>query len=217
MDMFKKIIPLIILIAVLILTPMLRQQENSGDIKGEKEEKSNVEEKNEEKKSILGYCPTFEKYAFNLAKDNNFDLKRFESSNEVLSNLKFNNIDYGVIGRRAYSFEIDDKILEIPLEEYGFTLISPVKVFIEYSKLKDLEIHTYLKKESVEDFLGSEYNIIFHQNIEKALEKEIVLIHWEDFQDNFELFIPIETNQKVEKFRTPILYTREKPQNINSL
>lgn len=205
--MFRKIIPLILLIAVLILTPTLKQEKDSAEIKGEKEEV----------KLTLGYCPTFETYAFDLAKNNNFDLKKFESSNEVLSNLKSNSIDYGVIGRRAYSFEIDDEILEIPLEEYGFTLISPKKNFIEYSQLKDLEIHTYLNKEGVENFLGSEYNVIFHENIEDALKKDVVLIHWDDFEDNFELFIPMQANEKVAKFRTPILYTKKQHETINGL
>ena len=34
------------------------------------------------------------------------------------------------------------------------------------------------------------------------------LISWEDWDDSFELFIPIENGKKVEKFRTPMLYSR---------
>jgi hypothetical protein len=156
---------------------------------------------------VLGYCETFERFAFEI-RDNNegIVLQKFPSSFDVLANLKNDKIDYGLIGRRAYSFEIDEDIKETPLQEFGFTLVSNEKGFIDYRDLKNLEIHTYLSEDIVKEFFDFQ-NITYQNKLSANLETPR-LISWEDWNDSFELFIPIENGKKVEKFRTPMLYSR---------
>lgn len=199
--MFKTLAFILFFFGALVLITIFDQEEKEvEEIKGEKQEQN----------LILGYCKTFERYAHALAQENNLDLVIYGSSFDVLSNLKSGKIDYGVIGRRAYSYEINEETLEIPLKEYGFTLISSQKAFFEYSEIENLEVHTYLKNEEISDFFTFKPQITFHENIESALKGELVLIHWEDFKDDFQLVVPIEDDAKVEKFRNPMLYMHEK-------
>ncbi len=188
----------------LILITILNERSETEEEKGVVETES----------LILGYCKTFERYAVSLAEKNDLDLILFGSSFDVLANLKAGNIDYGVIGRRAYGFEINDEILEIPLEEYGWTLVSLEKGFVEYNELKDLNIATYLEEEDVLNFFSFKPNISFHENLEDALKEELVLISWEDFSDELQLVVPMEGEDKVEKFRTPMLYMHKETREL---
>ena len=197
--MLKTIAFLIIFFGALTLVTVLEGDKETEDVKGEMEGK----------KLILGYCKTFERYAIELAEQNDLDLVKLGSSFDVLSNLKSGNIDYAVIGRRAYTPEINEKTLEIPLKEYGWTLVSSEKDFFEYSEIENLEIHTYLKQEEVQDFFSYEPSIVYHDDIDSAFENGITLIHWEDFQDDFQLIVPLQGDAKVEKFRNPMLYMWE--------
>ncbi len=191
--LFLLIIPLLIL-----ALSFFYKEDPQEEVKGEKK----LEQ------LILGYCDTFEKYAIDLARGNDLELRKFKNSSEVLKNLKAGTITYAVIGRKAYSFEINDEITEIPLKELGHTLIAPEKDIIEYSELRNIVVHTYLEEEIVGKYLPSETEVIYHENIQEALEKGITLISWEDFNDDLNLLIPVEEESKVIKFRTPILYIR---------
>ena len=166
----------------------------------------------------LGYCQTFEQFAIDIGQKNeNIVLEKLDSSFAVLSELGEGNLDYGLIGRKAYGYELAPGTQEIPLQEPGLTLISQEKGFVDYDELKNLEIHTYLEKEIVEDFFEFG-NITFHDEIEKAIEEGLnsaVLISWQDWDDDFELLIPIDEFKKVEKFRTPILYTKDEDLNLS--
>jgi hypothetical protein len=205
--MFKTLAFLILFFGGLVLVTLFEQNKDVEVVKGEKEEQN----------LVLGYCKTFERYALALAEENNLDVVKFGSSFEVLANLESGNIDYAVIGRRAYSSEISEEILEIPLEEYGWTLVSSEKGFLEYSELENLEIHTYLNEDEVLEFFSFEPNIVFHENIENALQGDLVLIHWEDFRDDFELVVPLVGDAKVEKFRNPMLYIGENMEPLEKL
>lgn len=200
--MLKTIAFLIIFFGALVLITIFEEKQEPEEVKGEKEEQT----------LVLGYCKTFERYAVELAEQNNLNLVRMNSSFDVLASLKSGNIDYAVIGRRAYSQEINDQILEIPLKEYGWTLVSSEKDFFEYSEIENYEIHTYLNQEEVQNFFSYEPSIIFHEDIDSAFKSGITLIHWEDFRDDFELVIPLIGDAKVEKFRNPMLYmTKDSP------
>ena len=197
--MLKTLAFLILFFGALTLVTLFEQDQESQEVKGEKEEQN----------LILGYCKTFERYAMALAEENELELIRFGSSFEVLSNLSSGNIDYAVIGRRAYSNEINSEILEIPLKEYGWTLVSVEKDFFEYSKIEEMEVHTYLDESKVKDFFSYKPSLVFHEDLESIPKEKIALIRWEDFHDDFELIIPLDGEDKIEKFRTPILYMRE--------
>ncbi len=186
----------------LVLIAVIDYNKDSEEIKGEKIEES----------LTIGYCKTFERYAQSLAKENSLNIVKLESSGEVLSSLNSGNIDYGVIGRRAYNFEINRNIVERPLQDLGWTLVSQEKVFLEEDELKSYKINTYLDEEEVLSFFSLDLDIAYHDDIDSAFNSEgITLIAWEDFRDEFELVVPFENNSnaKVEKFRTPMLYMNE--------
>jgi hypothetical protein len=188
----------LLIIPLLILALSFFYEENpQEEVKGEKK----LEQ------LVLGYCDTFEKYAIDLAEERDLELKKFDNSSEVLENLRTGSISYAVIGRKAYSFEINDEITEIPLEDLGHTLVAPEKDIIEYSELSNVVVHTYLEEGIVGKYLPSETEVIYHENVQEALEKGISLISWEDLNDNLNLLIPLEGHSKVVKFRTPMLYT----------
>ncbi len=193
--MLKTIGFLLLFFAGLALVTVF-EQENQEDIKGEQEKEQ----------LKIGYCKTFERYARSLAEENNLNLVELGSSFEVLSSLANDKIDYAVIGRRAYKHEINEQTLEIPLKEFGWTLVSSEKDFFEYSDIESLEIHTYLNEDEVSNFFPAKPKLHYHENIDEAFENGITLIHWEDFRDEFELVVPLESNNKIEKFRVPILY-----------
>ena len=197
--MLKTLIFIILFFGALTLISIFESNDTDEEVKGEVEETS----------LTLGYCKTFQRYALALAQENNLEVVNFGSSFEVLSKLMQGKIDYAVIGRRAYSFEIDDSILETPLKEYGWTLVSSEKNFFQYPEIVNYEIHTYLNEEEVREFFDYKPKLFFHENIESSIENEISLIHWDDFKDEFELVIPVSGDNKVEKFRNPMLYKHE--------
>ncbi len=204
--MWKALIFLVLLISAIGISALFDNNPDES-VKGETE----VE------KLILGYCETFERFAFDIEQKNeNVVLKKLDSSATVLSEVKNGDITYGLIGRKAYAFEIDSSIQEIPLLEMGLTLISDEKGFVSYEDLENMEVHTYIDEEVVNDFINSE-SIFFHDDMDTALEeglKTAVLISWQDWRDDFMLLIPIDGIKKVEKFRTPLLYTKEETLNI---
>lgn len=186
----------------LILVTVIDYNRESEEVKGEKIEEN----------LIIGYCKTFERYAQALAQENDLDIVRLSSSGEVLSQVNSGNIDYGVIGRRAYSFEIGNHIVEKPIKELGWTLVGKEKDFVVKEELKNFEIHTYLDEQEVMNFFSLDLNITYHDDIDSAFNSEgIALIAWKDFRDEFELIVPHvkDSDAKVEKFRTPMLYMNE--------
>ena len=200
--MFKTLSLVVISLFGLILITVIYENSESEEIKGERIDKT----------LKIGYCKTFERYAQALAKENSLEIVKMQSAAEVLSNLNSGKIDYAVIGRRAYSFEIQNHIIEKPLEKYGWTLVGKEKGVLLEDELKNFEIHTYLEKEDVLNFSSLDLNFILHDNIDTAFNSgDISLISWEDFQDEFQLIVIYEKNSdtKIETFRTPMLYINE--------
>ncbi len=155
---------------------------------------------------IIGYCPTMSGYANLIASQNkNVDILEFGSASIVMSKLNSKEVDIALIGRKARIDELGsnhERVLKP-----GFTLVSPSRYFIGYSVLKDSEIITYTDKEIAEFF--PELNLKFVQNkVDAFKDSNIVLIPWDDYEDSMELVIPLsEDRTKVEKFRTPIIYS----------
>ena len=205
--MLKTIAFLIIFLAGLTLITIFESNQEAEDVKGEKEEQT----------LVLGYCNDFIEEAVALAKQNNIDSVRLPSYVDVLSSLESEEIDYAVLGRKAYQQQIDDEIIEIPLREYGWTLVSSEEIFFEYSEIENYEIHTYLNQEKVQNFFYYEPSIVFHEDIDPAIESGIALIHWEDFRNEFRLAVPMQGNSRVEKYRTPILYMRKETKPLKNL
>ena len=152
----------------------------------------------------LGYCPTMYENAKQIAESNNYKLIGFDSASEVLSALKNKQINKALIGRKAYSYEINSEIKENVLES-GFTLVSNQRAYIDISELSNLEIHTYFNQTKF-----NSDNLIFHSSKQEALDKisqgKIVLISWYDWNDEFELIIVMDKNQKARDFRGVFLY-----------
>ena len=156
---------------------------------------------NNEQKIKLGYCPTMQEDAKVLSEKENYDLIRFGSASEVLFALNNNQIDKGLIGRKAKDYEISDNIKETILKS-GYTLVTNQKSFLEYYNLPQYEIYTYLEG----DFNFPIKKISKEKVSEKIEEGKIVLISWDDWKDDFELIVVIKGNEKVKDFRRSFLY-----------
>ncbi len=157
----------------------------------------------------LGYCPTMQGDAITLSEKENYELIRFGSASEVLSALNDNLIDKALIGRKAESNEISNDVKEKILES-GYTFVSNNKRFIDYFQLSSLEIYTYLNPEKIEKLIPEDENINYIESKKEAIKKinegKIVLISWEDWQDDFELIVVMKGNDKVKDFRGVFLY-----------
>lgn len=188
---------IIILTIALILIFLIIQPSLRGNVIQDKQ------------KMKLGYCPTMDDDALNLAKDNNYELVKFGSASEVLSSLNNNQIDKGLIGRKAELSEINKDVKETTLKS-GYTLVTNKKIFLDYSQLLSLEIHTYLPNKETKDLISNNQSIIYYGSKQEAINKisegKAVLISWEDWQDNFELIVVMEGSKKVKDFRGAFLY-----------
>ncbi len=160
-------------------------------------------------KILLGYCPTMSEEAKTLAEKGNYELIQFGSASEVLFALNKGDVDKGLIGRKAESYEINEDTQEIILKS-GYTMISNNKRFIDYSQLSDLEIYTYLSEEEVKKLISDNSDIFYYETKEESIKKinegEIVLISWEDWNDNYELVVVVDGNEKAKDFRGVFLY-----------
>ncbi|NCF75400.1 MAG: hypothetical protein GWO87_02865 [Xanthomonadaceae bacterium] len=156
----------------------------------------------------IGNCPTMGKYTEEISKKYSLDIVRNRSAAEVLYNLSAGNFDIGLIGRKAEKAGFID--YEKRLKDVGYTLIYREKSTIDYRQLGAITVHTYLPENIVKNNFPEFRNIIYHQSLEKSLkEGKINLISWDDWDDRFNLLIPIdEFGNKIEKFRTPILYSK---------
>ena len=156
----------------------------------------------------IGYCPTMEKDLKKYIKNKNFELKNLGSARNVLSLLNKDEIDVGIIGRQAKKSEFEGVLKRIGT---GYTLITAIKSMISNEDLENLEIHTNISKEIVKQKYSYLKNIVYHNSLEDALSKgKIQLISWDDWNDNFELLIPVDNyNNKNPDFRVPHFYSKK--------
>lgn len=173
-----------------------------------------------EKKITLGYCPTMFEFANKIKEQNDFvELIDFSSTAQALNYLNSNKVDIILVGRIAKKEELEN-VHFLKLRS-GLTLIGNTKRFVLSSDLDNKIIHTAINDNIVDEYFSNTDNFVFYENKIQALENgfdDIVLIDWNDYEDNFELVIPIDNNMnKIEKFRIPVLYTFNKNflENLN--
>ena len=158
----------------------------------------------------LGYCPTMKNHAFEYARNNNFIAVEVETTSIALENLRKGNFDAVIVGRKAHQNEITSNINGTQLKE-GYTLVADSRNIIPESQLSDYIIHTYLDS-NITDKLLPNLEIFHYENFETAFAEGVsgypnaMLIDWRDYQDNFQLLIPMRGNSKTPEFRTPFLY-----------
>lgn len=157
----------------------------------------------------IGYCPTMEEYVKKRVDENKNRIINLGSAAQVLSFLNINEIDVGVIGRKAKKQEFKGYEKRI---RKGFTLITNMKNIIGKEELKNIEVHTALSKKIIEEKYPDLKNVFYHDSLQDALKDgEVQLISWDDWNDNFELLIPVdEFNNKDTRFRVPHFYSKDK-------
>lgn len=156
----------------------------------------------------LGYCPTMQKDAIEVAEEENYELIDFRAASAVLSALNNEQIDKGMIGRKAKQHEINSGINEKVIES-GYTLVTNKKSYINYFQLTDIEIYTYLSKSVAEDLIPENSQIVYLDKgevFEKIYQGKFALISWDDWKERFELAVVVNGNEKVKDFRGVFLY-----------
>jgi len=156
----------------------------------------------------IGYCPTMKGYLTNVLKDKDLEFINLGSAGQVLYSLSNNEIDVGMIGRQAKKSEFEGFLKRIGT---GYTLITTTKSMISNNDLEMLEIHTYISKEIIKEKYPYLKNVIFHNFLKDALSNgKIQLISWDDWNDSFELLIPVDDfNNKNPDFRVPHFYSKK--------
>jgi len=156
----------------------------------------------------IGYCPTMEEYVKKIKNVEDFEIINLGSAARVLFSLSNDEIDIAVIGRKAKKREFEgyEKV-----SGEGYTLITDSKRIILEDNLANIKIDTNVPKDIVEKEFPELKNVIYHKTLQEALDNENVqLISWNDWNDKFELLIPVdEFNNKIKKFRVPHFYTKK--------
>ena len=156
----------------------------------------------------IGYCPTMEEYVKNIKNILDFETINLQSAGRVLSFLSNDKIDIAVIGRKAKKREF---VGYEKVDGKGYTLITHSKSMIPEKELTNLRIDTNVPKDIVEKDFPELENVIYHKTLQEALDKgNVQLISWDDWNDNFELLIPVDDfYNKIKKFRVPHFYSKK--------
>ncbi len=169
----------------------------------------------------LGFCRTMEVYARAYARVNNLEPVFLGTTSEVLEQLRHGNIDVAIVGRKAWSNEVNQNIIEKQLQP-GYTLIAKEQILIQEYELSNYMVHTYVESDIAEVLLP-DLNIIYHETLEIALfyamegYPNAALIDWSDYVVDLPLLIPMSGDDKLPEFRTPFFYARDnilKSENI---
>jgi len=155
----------------------------------------------------IGYCPTMEEYVKNIKNSQDFEISNLGSAARVLYSLSNDEIDVAVIGRKAMKREFEgyEKV-----SGEGYTLITNSKSMISKDDVVNIKIDTNIPKNIVEKEFPELKNVIHHKTLQEALDHgDVQLISWNDWDDKFELLIPVdEFNNKIKKFRVPHFYSK---------
>ncbi len=153
----------------------------------------------------VGYCPTMEPYAREIAAEEDMELLLYGSAAAVLHALRQGQITVGVIGRIAAASEYPEKGQRLA---QGYTLIGPSHSLISYETVKSLPISTALAEDVVAKRFPELEHVAFHESTAEALKTgSAVLIDWDEWQDGYQLLVPVHPDgRKVSKFRTPVVY-----------
>jgi len=160
----------------------------------------------------IGYCPTMEEYVKKIENIQDFEIINLGSAGRALFFLSNDEIDIAVIGRKAKKREF---VGYEKVSGEGYTLITDSKSMVLKDELKNLRIDTAISKEIVEKEFPELENVVYHKTLQEALNNgEVQLISWNDWDDEFELLIPVdEFNNKVKKFRVPHFYSKREISN----
>ncbi len=157
----------------------------------------------------IAYCPTMEPYILKLQEQlPEINFIAMPSAGMVLSELKNHRIDGVIIGRPAYTYELDSNTKFVRFRK-GKTLVYQTKIAIDDNKLKELKVITYLNREDIKDYLPLFKSIDYYSSLHACLSFNLeipILIDFEDFSDNFQLLIPVNARGKNPMFRAPVLY-----------
>ena len=155
----------------------------------------------------VGYCPTMEPHAREIASERGMDLIRYESAAIVLEALRRGQIDVGVIGRLAFRSEHAGEGKRLA---QGYTLVGPTTTMVPYEVVVSLGITTALPEAAVTAHFPEFQQVAYVGSTEEALTKGTpVLIDWDEWRDGYHLVIPVYPDgRKVAKFRTPVVYER---------
>jgi len=157
----------------------------------------------------LAYCPTMESFANDLQQKNpHLILVKTVSSADALSLLAQGDVTVVLIGRLAKEEELQTDIHQKILGG-GYTLISKEKSFIDLSELSSITVHTAVKQSIAEGllpFTPIEYYSSTTEAVSEGLT-DAVLIHWDEFRDEYALLVVLDGQLKAEQFRIPVLYS----------
>lgn len=158
----------------------------------------------------VAYCPTMKPFAEQIANTNkNVLLLEQSSSAQALQELKNQNIDVALIGRKAEQSEIQS-VNERILKE-GYTLITTTKTFIQEKELANINIHTAIAEDIAKQLLPYS-EIQFYTTTQEAVHtglQEAVLIDWKEYKEEYELLVVMKGTEKMVQFRIPVLYSNK--------
>ena len=155
----------------------------------------------------IGYCPTMEEDVKKIKNIQDFEIINLGSAGRALYSLSNDEIDVAVIGRKAKKREF---VGYEKVSGEGYTLITDSKTMISKDDLANIKVDTNATKDIVEKEFPELKNVIYHKTLQDALDTgTIQLINWNDWNDEFELLIPVdEFNNKMKKFRVPHFYSK---------
>ena len=161
-------------------------------------------------KFTISYCPTMEPFAQKIAGNiQDVELVPVGSAAQAMRMLYNNQVDSVLIGRVATSREVDDNTIETRLAD-GITLVYRQKSGLPVSSLSEIPVATYLPDEKLGELKNAFGQINRYDTLEECLQDGLetpVLIDWKDYQDYFELLIPMyENGAKDARFRAPVIY-----------
>jgi len=160
----------------------------------------------------IGYCPTMEEYVKKIKNIQDFEIINLGSAGRALYSLSNDEIDVAVIGRKAKKREF---VGYEKVSGKGYTLITDSKRMILKDDLANIKVDTNIPKDIVKKEFPELKNVTYHKTLQDALDNgNIQLISWDDWNDEFELLIPVdEFSNKVKKFRVPHFYSKKEIPN----
>jgi hypothetical protein len=155
----------------------------------------------------VGYCPAMAA-ELSLLKFEGAIIEGIEylSAAHALQALQDGAVDTALIGRKPYQSELAAGFTYDQLRD-GFTLVAQEKKIIPYANLVEMTIYKALIEEEIKDvFPAATHNIHFSESELLAIldNGSDVLIRWDQVEDNYNLWIPIDSQgNKIKDFRTP--------------
>jgi hypothetical protein len=145
------------------------------------------------------------------------ELVQVGSAAQAMRMLYNDQVDSVLIGRVATKREMDNRTIETRLAD-GITLIYRQKSGLPVSALSEIPVATYLTDEQLGELKDAFAQITKYETIEECLQDGLatpVLIDWRDYQDSFELLIPMFDNgAKDPRFRAPVIYHKGFDENL---